>query len=110
MDWEPIRYRDFYDLPRIFVTSYNGKDYLFDCPFDDQFDDYPYSYRVYQLPTLPEEELQGSWEPLPELAESFLGMIPVAEIQFDPTKRKSINTRIFGDLLSKQDPQISRVA
>jgi hypothetical protein len=48
MDWAPIRYRDFYDLPRIFITSYNGQDYLFDCPFDDELDDYPDSYRVYQ--------------------------------------------------------------
>ena len=91
MDWAPIRYRDFYDLPRIFITSYEGKDYLFDCPFDDEADDYLDSYRVYQLPVLSKEDLQGSWEHLPGSAAAFLGEIPVAEVQFDPTKRERIN-------------------
>jgi hypothetical protein len=110
MDWAPIRYRDFYDLPRIFITSYNGQDYLFDCPFDDELDDYPDSYRVYQLPALSEEALQGSWELLPELATSFLGEIPVAEVQFDPTKRERINTDIFRELLTQQEPKTALVA
>lgn len=110
MDWAPIRYRDFYDLPRIFITSYDGKDYLFDCPFEDELDDYPDSYRVYQLPALSEEELQGSWEHLPELAESLLGVIPVAEVRFDSTKREWINTAIFRELLAENEPQTARVA
>jgi hypothetical protein len=110
MDWAPIRYRDFYDLPRVFITSYDGKDYLFDCPFDDELDDYPDSYRVYQLPALSEEELQGSWEHLPELAAPFLGVIPVAEVRFDSTKREWINTAIFKELLAENEPQTARVA
>lgn len=110
MDWTPIHYRDFYDLPRIFITSYNGKQYLFDCPFDDELDDYSDSYRVYQIPALPEKELQGSWERLPELAMSFCGVVPVAEVQFDPTKRKSVNTAIFRELLARQEPQTALVA
>ncbi len=103
MDWAPIRYRDFYDLPCIFITSYEGKDYLFDCPFDDELDDYPKSYRVYQLPALSKEDLQGSWERLPGLAAAFLGEVPVAEVQFDHTKRERINTAIFRELLAQQE-------
>jgi hypothetical protein len=110
MDWAPIRYRDFYDLPRIFITSYNGQDYLFDCPFDDERDDYPDSYRVYQLPALSKEDLQGSWEHLSGLAVNFLGEVPVAEVQFDPTKRERINATIFRDLLAQQEPQTALVA
>lgn len=110
MNWAIIRYRDFYDLPRIFIASYNGQQYLFDCPFDDELDDYPDSYRVYQLPALSAEELQGSWEHLPELAASFMGVIPVAEVQFDPTKRESINAAIFSDLLAQPEPQTAFVA
>ncbi len=110
MDWAPIHYRDFYDLPRIFITSYEGKDYLFDCPFDDELDDYPDSYRVYQLPALSEEELPGSWEGLPKLAALYLGEVPVAEVQFDPTKREKIDTVILSDLLVEPEPQTARVA
>jgi len=110
MGWATIRYRDFYDLPRIFIASYNGKQYLFDCPFDDELDDYPDSYRVYQLPTLSEEALQGSWEHLPELAALFVGVIPVAAVQFDPTKRERINTAIFRELLAQPEPQTALVA
>ena len=105
MEWATIRYRDFYDLPRIFVTHYQGQLYLFDCPFADNLDDYPDSYRVYQLPALTEAELGGSWAHLPELAISFLGIVSITEVQFDPTKRERVNTAIFGKLLARQAPQ-----
>ncbi|HWQ32270.1 MAG TPA: hypothetical protein VNQ79_05250 [Blastocatellia bacterium] len=107
MSWTAIRYRDFYDLPRIFITTYQGRQYLFDCPFDDELDDYPDSYSVYELPALSKAELQGSWEQLSALATAFLGRIPVARVQFDPTKRASINTAIFSEL---PEPQTTRVA
>ena len=41
MTWANIQYRDFYDVPRIFVADYQGRLYLFDCPFDEALDDYP---------------------------------------------------------------------
>ncbi len=98
MNWVSIRYRDFYDLPRIFIASYEGRQYLFDCPFDDALDDYPESYRVYQLPLLSEAELQGSWEHLSARAIDFLGTLPLAAVQFDPTKRACINAAVFTSL------------
>ncbi len=110
MSWVSIRYRDFYDLPRIFIASYEGRQYLFDCPFDDELDDYPASYRVYQLPGLTEEELQGSWKHLPERALAFLGMVPVSAVQFDPAKRERVNTAIFSDLLRQPARQAALVA
>ncbi|HEY3135996.1 MAG TPA: hypothetical protein VGL29_08205, partial [Blastocatellia bacterium] len=73
MSWPTIRYRDFYDVPRIFIMTYNSKLYLFDCPLDDELDEYSDRYRVYQLPAISEDELQGSWERLPERAVSLLG-------------------------------------
>jgi hypothetical protein len=107
MEWSAIHYRDFYDLPRIFLTTYQGRQYLFDCPFDDELDDYPDGYRVYELPPLSDAELQGSWEQLPHLATDFLGVVPVTSVQFDPTKRASINTAIFAEL---PEPQTIRAA
>ncbi len=107
MGWSVIRYRDFYDLPRIFMTTYQGRQYLFDCPFDDERDDYADSYRVYELPVLSDAELQGSWEHLSDSATDFLGVVPVTRVHFDPTKRASINTAIFSEL---PEPQTTRVA
>jgi hypothetical protein len=60
MKWVPIRYRDFFDVPRIFIAAYEGARYLFDCPFDDELDYYSDHYRVYQLPVALEGELEGS--------------------------------------------------
>ncbi len=105
MQWATIRYRDFYDVPRLFVTNYHGQLYLFDCPFDNDLDEYPDSYQVYQLPALTEAELAGSWENLPALALRSLGAVAVADVQFDPAKRTRINTAIFGKLLAWPMPE-----
>jgi hypothetical protein len=101
MSWATICYRDFYDVPRIFIATHDGKPYLFDCPFDDELDDYSDRYRVYQLPAISEDELQGTWERLPERAVSLLGEIPVAAVQFDTTKRNSINTALLDELIAE---------
>src|SRR5206468_7743506 len=110
MNWATIRYRDFYDVPRIFITALDGEQYLFDCPFDDELDDYSDRYRVYQLPAILEDDLEGSWEHLAERAVSMLGAVPVSEVQFDPTKRQRINTAVIEALLARRDPRTTRVA
>lgn len=110
MSRSTIRYRDFYDVPRIFITTYNGELYLFDCPFDEELDDYSDHYHVYQLPAISEDELQDSWEHLPERAASVLGTVPVAQVQFDTTKRKSIDTAALEGLIADRDPQSTLVA
>ena len=56
-----IIYRDFWDVPRIFITRYRDKQYLFDCSFDEWLEDYPQLYQVYVLPNLGEDELKDSW-------------------------------------------------
>jgi hypothetical protein len=109
MNWATIRYRDFYDVPRIFITKHNGKLYLFDCPFDEEIDDYPDRYQVYELPAISEDELQGSWERLPERAVRVLGAVPVVQVQFDATKRNSINTVVLEELIADRDPRTALV-
>lgn len=47
--WIPIRYREFYDIPRAFVIENAGELLLFDCPFDDVADSYGDSYTVIRL-------------------------------------------------------------
>jgi len=101
MSWATISYRDFYDVPRIFIATHDGKLYLFDCPFNDELDDYLDRYRVYRLPAISEDELQGTWGRLPERAVSLLGEIPVSAVQFDITKRNSINTALLDELIAE---------
>ena len=110
MSWSTIRYRDFYDVPRIFIMKHNGKLYLFDCPFDEDLDDYPDIYQVYDLDAISEDELQGSWEGLPERAVSLLGTVLVTQVQFDPTKRNSVETAVLERLIADRDPQNILVA
>jgi hypothetical protein len=110
MTWATIRYRDFYDIPRIFIAAHDGTQYLFDCRFDDEIDDYSDRYRVYQLPAIPEDDLEGSWDRLPERAVCLLGAIPVADVKFDPTKRQRIDTAVIKAMLARGDPQRTRVA
>ena len=107
--WIPISYGEFYDVPRIFIASYEGQQYLFDCPFDDDLDDYPSSYRVYLLPALVDANLKNSWEHLPKLAKRFLGTVAVSQVQFDPTKRNSINSTIISELI-ETPAVVSKVA
>jgi hypothetical protein len=109
MNSTPIRYRDFYDVPRIFITAYGGKQYLFDCAFDDELEDYSDRYRIYELPALREDELRGSWEQLSDRAVALLDSVPVDQVEFDQSKRKLINTSLLDDLLTR-DPRTSRVA
>ncbi len=110
MSWSTIRYRDFYDVPRIFITTHNGEQYLFDCPFDEERDDYSDQYDVYQLQAIPEDELKGSWERLPERGARAVGTVPVAQVQFDTTKRDSIDTEVLEELTGDRDPQSTLVA
>lgn len=95
-----ITYSGFYDFPLAFLASYGGKQYLFWRVFDDELDDYPREYEVFVLPNLSNEEINASWSFLPERAETYIGKIDVKRITFDPTKRHSIKSNIFEDLLN----------
>ncbi len=96
--WNPIRYRGFWDVPRIFLASYKGRVFLFDCAFDENTEDYPEQYRVYILPYLAEEELVHSWDKLHLKALQYLGEVPLNRIRFDPTRRREIDSAILEEL------------
>jgi len=41
MTFVPITaYRNFYDVPRVFILDWQSGSYFFDCPFDDEMDDH----------------------------------------------------------------------
>lgn len=99
----PIRYREFWDVPRIFLAPYRGKWFLFDCVFDETTEDFPDSYKVYVIPEPSEEELAGSWDKLHEKATHYSGDIAVAKVHFDASKRNEIDIRIFDELTACGD-------
>jgi hypothetical protein len=96
--WSSIQYRDFWDVPRIFVTQYRGMWFLFDCTFDDETEDFPDTYQVSLISPPEPADLAGSWIDLPKKAVQFLAEIPIARVQFDPTRRKAIDDTLLAKL------------
>jgi hypothetical protein len=94
----PIQYREFYDIPRMFIAEYGGETYLFDGSFDDALDDYPPSYSVFVLPHIDLSTLSGSWADLSRSAVRMCGEVSTDAVVFDPTRRQSISPDVFGRL------------
>ena len=96
--WEKIRYREFWDVPRIFFADHSGSLYLFDCQFDNNLDDYPESYQVFLMPALTDADFAGSWADLWQRAERKVGEVPISAVRFDPTKRAAIDAEAFDSI------------
>ncbi|HET6576320.1 MAG TPA: hypothetical protein VFG68_22150 [Fimbriiglobus sp.] len=97
-EWVPIRYRGFWDVPRIFLARFGGQLFLFDCPFSEALDDYPEVYTIYTLPDFADDDIPQDWTTLPARATRTLGTVPVAVVRFDPTRRKAIGVEVFDAL------------
>jgi hypothetical protein len=93
--WTLITYREFYDIPRIFLTKTGNRVFLFDCSFNDEKDEYEETYKIYLMPQLDEKQLAGSWENLPAKATRLLGEIPTSEVEFDTTLRQQVNLGVL---------------
>ena len=108
--WSKIEYyRDFYDVPRIFLLDYDDRYLLFDCCFDSNADEYSTSYEVFVLPKLSEQELSGNWDKLYQKASSRLGKVIVSQVEFDPTHRRLVNTNAdwFRELIANHRPPLT---
>lgn len=93
--WLPIRYRDFYDIPRAVIVEWNGQTYLFDCLFDPSLDEYQDIYSVYRVPfDLLANLDDGSWTDLGHRCE-FVASVAVRCVEFDQTRRSAMNSRVF---------------
>ena len=96
--WIPIRYRDFYDIPRAFVIEAHGRHFFFDCPFDDVLDDYPDRYAIYSLDPSVVAELETiSWSSLSERGQ-HLGDLSIHDVEFEPTRRRFVNGSVMQHL------------
>lgn len=100
--WAPIRYRGYWDVPRIFLVHFEGRTYLFDCCFDEIIDDHPDTFQVYLMPDVPDSALQGSWHELSDQAIEHLGEVPVAAVRFDATRRKEVDISILQRFLKTE--------
>jgi hypothetical protein len=96
----PIKYVGFYDVPRIFITTYGDNTYLFDCPFDEELEDDSNVYKVYVLPSLKDEELPKDWTTLYTRATRYVGDVPVANVRFDSSRRQFMDPSIIDELIS----------
>lgn len=97
-EWLDIRYRDFHDLPRAIVVRFGDSLYLLDCQFDFESDDYEPNYSVYLLPDELSPYLESmSWVDLNHRGE-YIGSIPTTEVNFDPSRRRSINAAALRQL------------
>ena len=85
-----VDYREFYDVPRMFVVERSGSLLLFDCPFDADLDAYPPQYSIYRLPHSLRHAFPDDWTQLPSRATTCLGTIRLSEIEFDASKRAGV--------------------
>lgn len=93
--WLPIRYRDFYDIPRAFVVEYAGELLLFDCLFSQELDDYEENYTVYRIHDDLRNRIDAiSWTDLGRRS-IRTGVIPTDAVEFDPTKRQAIKASVL---------------
>lgn len=98
----PIKYRDYYDIPRAVVVEYEGNIYLFDCPFDSEIDEYGGDYHIYRLSSSFRHNLDDlDWSKLSEEGEQ-IGRVPVEMVEFDSTKRKYIDSEVLQEITSSE--------
>jgi hypothetical protein len=95
------QYRDFWDVPRMFVVEVGGDTLLFDCPFDEDRDDYAPAYTVYQMPPLSDADLAGPWAGLPTRALRRLGTIDVPTVSFGSGGRSEVAWRAIEPFLAQ---------
>ncbi len=94
----PIIYREFYDVPRVFIVKYKQHVFLFESVFDEKTDDYSEDYDVYLMPELAEEEISGSWEKINSKATRKIGKILVSAVEFDITRRRNVKVTVLEEL------------
>lgn len=94
-NWTPIQYRGFWDVPRIFLVAARDQLFLFDCAFNEELDDYPDEYQVFELLRGADDPLPQDWTTLADRATARLGTVPVSDVMFDPTRRQAIDASVL---------------
>ena len=92
---QPIIYRQFWDVPRLFALEHRGDVYVFECDFDEQLDDYPPNFKVYRLP---KSTLTDFSRNAFSTNSALVGEIIVSDVKFDKTRRKEVDTDCLAKL------------
>lgn len=88
----PFQYGGFWDVPRYILLRLREQTLLLESPFDEDLDEYPDAYSVYQVPdAISELDLSRDWALLDRTQLRFIGEIPISAVEFDPTKRKTLD-------------------
>jgi cyclohexadieny/prephenate dehydrogenase len=106
-DRVPFTYGEFYDYPRMIEFQIGSKWYFLRSAFDEEKDDYPDVYKVHLLPYRSEEEVKANPDYWMHLTGAvYLGQLPIEEMGFDETRRRTIDGRAFEKWLSarKESP------
>jgi len=85
-----IRYRDFYDVPRLILAVDQASRYwIFDSTFDDELDEYSSYYNVYSV----NYDSKDAEKAIAFHSEGIKGaiesVVPVDSIRFDLSKRRT---------------------
>ncbi len=87
--WVDFTYREFYDVPRSVIVELPDGLVLLESRFLDDVGEYAESYEAFFLPA--DVDLDGSWTHLSGLAIRALGSMPIERVEFDESRKKSIN-------------------
>jgi len=90
----PFKYVDFYDVPRLILFKYQDQLFLLANYFDEGKDDHDANYSIELLPSWVEQKIaSSSWKVLEEdiVGRRLLGEIPVKDVVFDQTKRRTLD-------------------
>jgi hypothetical protein len=85
-----VEYRNFYDIPRMFVVVENGRTFLFDCPFDHVADEFTPHYNVYELMDVESDSLPKDWREFSKRLRRLVGRVAVNDVSFDDSERRRI--------------------
>src|SRR5215471_14176018 len=89
---QAIKYFSFWDVPRTFAFEQAGKVYLLTSEFDDDLDEYPNDYEVFVVSGIEDLSVVNDWTSIEPLHKTPMGKIPVAAVQFDPSRRNFVDS------------------
>src|SRR6266852_4081649 len=100
----PFKYVDFYDIPRLIMLRYQGHLFLLASYFDEEKDDHDENYSIELLPSWVEQKIaDSSWKVLEDdIGAKLLGEIPVKDVVFDHTKRRTLDPIFLDKYLKKK--------
>lgn len=94
-----FQYVEFYDVPRTIILLVHGKWVLLQSAFNEELDDYETEYSVYRLLSSFQPPHVGSkWDFL-EQELALVGKIPVREVQFDASKRRTLSAAALDEIV-----------